>query len=105
MFLFGMSSALKSFALALCLGGVAWTSTRVYATYCVPSGLAGFLQSLLTMDSSPCQAVFALISHSHTLYASMIAALLFGFFTLITEGISFVTGRPVHECTPPGKTT
>jgi len=98
-----MSSAAKSFALALALGGLAWTSTRVYATYCVPAGFTGFLQSLVTMDSSPCQAVFALISHSHTLYASMIAALLFGFFSLITEGISFVTGRPLNECVPPGK--
>ena len=99
-----MSSALKSFALAIALGGVAWTSTRIYATYCVPAGFTGFLQSLVTMDSSPCQAVFALISHSHTLYASMIVALLYSFFTLMTEGISFVTGRPVSECTPPGKT-
>lgn len=99
-----MSSALKSFALALGLGTIAWTSTRVYATYCVPAGFTGFLQSLVTMDSSPCQAVFALISHSHTLYASMIAAVLFGFLSLMTEGISFITGRPVHECTPPGKT-
>ena len=95
-----MSSALKSFALAIALGGVAWTSTRIYATYCVPAGFTGFLQSLVTMDSSPCQAVFAFISHSHTLYASMIAALLFGVLSLITEGISFITGRPIHECTP-----
>lgn len=100
-----MSSAAKSFALAIALGGLAWASTRVYATYCVPAGFTGFLQSLAMMDSSPCQAIFALISHSHTLYASMIAALLFGLFSLITEGISFITGRPVSECTPPSKTT
>lgn len=96
-----MSSSAKSFALALALGGVAWTSTRVYANYCVPAGFTGFLQSLVTMDSSPCQAVFALISHSHTLYASMILALLYSFFTLMTEGISFITGRPVSECVQP----
>jgi len=95
-----MSSALKSFAIALALGSLAWTSTRVYATYCVPAGFTGFLQSLVTMDSSPCQAVFALISHSHTLYASMIAAVLFGFLSLMTEGISFITGRPIQECAP-----
>ena len=99
-----MSSAAKSFAIAIALGGVAWTSTRVYATYCVPAGFTGFLQSLVMMDSSPCQAVFALISHSHTLYASMIAAVLFGFLSLMTEGISFITGRPIQECVPPHKT-
>jgi hypothetical protein len=82
-----MSAAAKSFLLALFLALVAWSSTQVYATYCVPPGLRGFVTSLLTMDSSPCQAVFALISHSGTLYASMVAAVLFSAFSFFADVI------------------
>ncbi len=87
-----MSAAAKSFLLALFLAFVAWGSTQVYATYCVPPGLRGFVTSMLTMDSSPCQAVFSLISHSNTLYASMIAAVLFAIFSFFTETINTYTG-------------
>jgi hypothetical protein len=80
-----MSASSKSFLLALFLAFVAWGSTQVYATYCVPPGLQGFLTSLITMDSSPCQAVFALIAHSGTLYASMVAAVLFSLFSFFSE--------------------
>lgn len=86
-----MSNAAKSFLLALFLGAMAWGSTRIYATYCVPEGFSGFLQSLVTMDSSPCQAVFALISHSNTLYASMITAMLFGIFSGFQDFINLWT--------------
>lgn len=87
-----MSAAAKSFLLALFLAFMAWSSTQVYATYCVPSGIRGFFTSLLTMDSSPCQAVFALISHSNTLYASMIAAVLFGIVSVFTDMINEHSG-------------
>ncbi len=93
-----MSAAFKSLLLALFLGLMSWGSTQVYATYCVPPGLSGFVTSLLTMDSSPCQAVFALISHSNTLYASMIAAFLFavfsGFTNIINDNIGGTSGKP-----------
>ena len=95
-----MSSALKSFAIAMALGSLSWISIRIYATYCVPPGLNGFIMSFITMDSSPCQAIFAMISHSHTLYASMITAIIYGVFSVITERISFFTGRPLSECAP-----
>lgn len=87
-----MSNAVKSFLLALFLGGMAWGSTRIYANYCVPEGFTGFLQSLVTMDSSPCQAVFTLISHSNTMYASMITAMLFAMFSGFQEFINLWTG-------------
>jgi len=87
-----MSAAAKSFLLALFLAFVAWSSTQIYATYCVPPGLRGFVTSMITMDSSPCQAVFALISHSGTLYASMIAAVLFSLFAFFSSLINEHTG-------------
>lgn len=80
----------KSFLLSIFLGGMAWGSTRVYANYCVPEGFTGFLQSLVTMDSSPCQALFSLISHSNTLYASMITAMLFSIFSGFNDIILYV---------------
>ena len=98
-----MSAAGKSFLLALFLGGVAWGSVRIYATYCVPEGFTGFLTSFITMDSSPCQAVFALISHSNTLYASMIAAMLYGIFNGFHDMIILFTngeGQPVPLLPP-----
>jgi hypothetical protein len=87
-----MSAAGKSFLLALFLAFIAWSSTQVYATYCVPPGLYGFVTSMITMDSSPCQAVFALISHSGTLYASMIAAVLFSIFASFSGMINEHSG-------------
>ena len=94
-----MSAATKSFLLALFLAFVSWSSTQVYATYCVPPGLRGFVTSLITMDSSPCQAVFALISHSGTLYASMIAAVLFSAFAFFSQLINEHggTGTKLHN--------
>ena len=62
---------------ALALGFLAWSSTQIYVTFCAPAGVVGFLQSLVTMDSSPCQALFAVIAHSQTLYAATVASLLF----------------------------
>jgi len=91
-----MSAAGKSFLLALFLAFVAWGSTQVYATYCVPPGLRGFLTSMLTMDSSPCQAVFALISHSGTLYASMVAAVLFSLVSFFSDIIHEHAGTKPH---------
>lgn len=91
-----MSASSKSFFLALFLAFVAWGSTQVYATYCVPPGLRGFLTSMLTMDSSPCQAVFALIAHSGTLYASMVAAVLFSVFSFFSSVIHEHSGSKPH---------
>lgn len=91
-----MSTSLKSLLLALFLALIAWSSTQVYATYCVPPGFRGFVTSLITMDSSPCQAVFALISHSNTLYASMVAAVLFAIFSGFTSLINEHAGAKPH---------
>jgi hypothetical protein len=70
---------------ALALGFIAWSSTQIYVTFCAPSGVVGFFQSLVTMDSSPCQAIFALIGHSQVLYAATIASLLVGCISFISS--------------------
>lgn len=68
---------------AVGLAFIAWSGTQVYVMFCAPSGFTGFIQSLVTMDSSPCQALFAIIGHSQTLYAATVASLLFAFISLI----------------------
>ena len=60
---------------ALGLGFVAWSGTQMYVLFCAPAGFSGFLQSLVTMDSSPCQALFGLIGHSQMMYGVTIASL------------------------------
>ena len=79
------STALKSFGIATSLGGIAWGSVQIYSGYCAPPGLTGFMQSLITMDSSPCKMVAGLMTHSQTLYASMTVAFLHSIFSVIKE--------------------
>ncbi len=74
------NSSLMAVLTAIGLAFIAWSGTQLYVTYCAPSGLTGFLMSLVTMDSSPCQALFSIVSHSQTLYSAMIASLLFALF-------------------------
>ena len=68
---------------AIGLAFVAWSGTQLYVMLCAPSGIGGFFVSLVTMDSSPCQALFAVIAHSQTLYAATVASLLFAFVGFI----------------------
>lgn len=96
-----MRTAGKSFLLALAIGVAAWGSTQVYAGYCVPSGFSGLLTSLVTMDSSPCRALFMLISHTHTLYAGMMTAVLVGIIAAGTECLqSWGAPEDVCKCSP-----
>ena len=77
------SSSIITLTSAVGLAFVAWSGTHTYVVFCAPSGFYGFIQSLVTMDSSPCQALFQVISHSQTLYSATIASLLFAFITFM----------------------
>ena len=77
------NSSVLAFGTAIGLAFVAWSGTQLYVMLCAPSGIGGFFVSLVTMDSSPCQALFAVISHSQTLYAATVASLLFAFVGFI----------------------
>ena len=68
---------------ALGLAFVAWSGTHMYVMFCAPTGILGFIQSLVTMDSSPCQALFSVINHSQTLYSATVGALLVGFISFL----------------------
>ncbi len=77
------SSSVLAVSSAVGLAFVAWSGTQMYVVYCAPSGFFGFVQSLVTMDSSPCQALFAVINHSQTLYSATIASLLVAFVSFL----------------------
>lgn len=76
------SSTARRVANAVLFAFVAWGATRVYALYCAPAGLYGFLQSFLTMDSTLCKVVFAIISHTQILYGAALATLFYAFINL-----------------------
>ena len=82
------NSSLFAVLTSLGLAFIAWSGTQLYATYCAPSGLSGFFMSLVTMDSTPCQALFSIISHSQILYSAMIASLLFAIFGGLASCVS-----------------
>jgi hypothetical protein len=89
-----------SFLLALSIGTLAWGSTQIYATYCVPGGFNGWVQSFITSSSAPCQAILTLITNTSTLYATMIGALFVGVFSAAKEGIHSLL---YPSCTPEPK--
>jgi hypothetical protein len=77
------SNSIMMITSAVGLAFVAWSGTHMYVMFCAPSGLFGFVQSLVTMDSSPCQALFSVIHHSQTLYSATVGALLVGFISFL----------------------
>jgi hypothetical protein len=96
------SSAVLSVTSAVGLAFVAWSGTQMYVVYCVPSGVFGFVQSLVTMDSSPCQALFSVIHHSQTLYSATIGALLVAFISFLGSfcarpGLEIPPKRPLTQ--------
>lgn len=97
-----MRTTSTSFLLALSIGTLAWGSTQLYATYCVPAGFHGWAQSFITSSSAPCQAILGLITNSSGLYATMIAAVFVGLFSAAKSAIdALVTPKPPATCACP----
>lgn len=85
------STSVLSISTAFGLAFIAWGGTQVYVVFCAPSGIIGFFQSMVTMDSSPCQALFSIVGHTQTLYGATIASLLFAFISFIGSCIASTT--------------
>jgi hypothetical protein len=79
---------------ALGIGFMAYSATHVYVGFCAPLGLMGFVQSLVIMDSTFCQVLMGIISHSQSLYGAMMVGLLFSIMGGINKSVSSVTGLP-----------
>ena len=80
--MFSINPTSKRIVNAILFAFVAWSATRIYAYYCAPSGLYGYLQSFITMDSTLCKVVFAIISHTQLLYGASIGTLFYAFINL-----------------------
>lgn len=79
---------------ALGIGFMAYSATHVYVGFCAPLGVMGFVQSLIIMDSTFCQVLMGIISHSQSLYGAMMVGLLFSIMNGINKTVTGVTGLP-----------
>lgn len=86
---------LYGFVTAIGVGFVAYSATHIYVCFCAPSGVWGFIQSLVMMDSTFCQMLLGLVHHSQSLYGAMMIAFLFSIVGGIGKGVSWMTGTPV----------
>jgi len=85
------------FITAVGVGFVAYSTTHIYICFCAPSGIWGFIQSLVVMDSTFCQVLLGLIHHSQSLYGAMMVAFLFSLIGAMGKGIAWMTGDPPAE--------
>ena len=46
--------------------------TKLYSVYCIPDGLAGFIQGALTTGSPVCAVLFTAMSHTQATYGTII---------------------------------
>ena len=73
--------------------------TKVYASYCIPSGLFGFFQGGLTTGSPLCQGAFTVMTQTQTAYSSiLITSLSHVFIDMMAYTIE---KKPVPEPTGP----
>ena len=66
--------------------------TRVYTYICIPDGLSGFLQGLVTTASPICATILSVISHSHITYSTLIVTSL---AKILVDSVSSVGKFPV----------
>jgi hypothetical protein len=85
------------FVTAVGVGFVAYSATHMYVWLCAPSGILGFVQSLVVMDSTFCQTLMGLVHHSQSLYGAMMLAFLFSMIGAISKGIELITGQSAPE--------
>ena len=66
-----MESIAKAAASALLAYTVHYGTAKIYNLVCVPDGILGYLQGLVTTGSPVCQASVQVITHTQTSYSSM----------------------------------
>ena len=85
------------FITAVGVGFVAYSATHTYICFCAPSGILGFIQSLVVMDSTFCQVLMGIIHHSQSLYGAMMIAFMFSLIGSMGKGIAWMTGKSPTE--------
>jgi hypothetical protein len=86
-----------TFVAAVGVGFMAYSSTHLYVGFCAPLGFMGFIQSLIIMDSTFCQVLMGIISHSQSLYGAMMVGLLFSIMGGINKSVSDMSGLPENQ--------
>ncbi len=46
--------------------------TKIYSEFCVPSGVWGFVQGIITAGSPVCSTAFSVMSNTHITYSTII---------------------------------
>ena len=46
--------------------------TKIYSEFCVPSGIMGFVQGMITAGSPVCSTAFSVMSNTHITYSTII---------------------------------
>jgi hypothetical protein len=77
-----MESIVKAIASAVIAYSVHYSTVKIYTTVCVPDGLWGYVQGLVTMGSPMCQAGVQIIQSTQVSYSSM---LMFGLTRLALD--------------------
>ena len=85
------------FMTAVGVGFVAYSATHTYMYFCAPTGVLGFIQSLVVMDSTFCQVLMGLIHHSQSLYGAMMVAFLFSLIGAMEKGIAWMSDTEPGE--------
>ena len=67
-----MEAILKSGASAMLAYTAHYISTKLYNYACVPDGIMGYLNGLITTGSPVCQAGVQIISNTQVSYSSMV---------------------------------
>lgn len=86
-----------TFVAAVGVGFMAYSATHLYVGFCAPLGFMGFIQSLVIMDSTFCQVLMGIISHSQSLYGAMMVGLLFSIMGGINKRVSDMAGLPENQ--------
>lgn len=84
---------LFGFVTAVGVGFVAYSATHMYIGFCAPSGVWGFVQSLVVMDSTFCQILMGIIHHTQSLYGTILVAFMFSLIGALGKGIAWVSGE------------
>lgn len=67
-----MESIVKAIASAVIAYSVHYSTVKIYTTVCVPDGLWGYVQGLVSMGSPMCQAGVQIIQSTQVSYSSML---------------------------------
>lgn len=96
MFEFMASPLVKGIISALISYSAHYTATKAYSTACVPDGVYGFLQGLVTSGSPVCQVGIQVMTATQVSYSTVI---MMGISRLILDTVS-----PGHTGTNPSNT-